>query len=426
MPTPTRKDLSIQQDRYRQEASLDAISELCARRGSPERACPVIHVAGTNGKGSVVRLLAHMLGGAKLRIGMYTSPSPLHPRFGIQISNKHPSEHDYNSELERITQTTDERATRFDIETAVAFGLLARAQLDLAIIEVGLGGRHDSTNIVQPLVCVITPISDDHRAALGDSLAEIAHAKAGIIKQGVPVVIAPQPADVMPVLLAEAEARPAPVHHVNAHWRVVDYQAVPHSPTALVALDGGSERQHIVEMAMLGLHQAGNLATALTVIDVLVSRGYALRIDEAVRDLKHVRWPGRFELWESGPQTVLDSAHNPAGMLALAAAWQAHFPAQQPTVVLGVSGDKDVTAMLAHLKPIVADWVCTQASHPRAMPASILAHHLRAAGIVATVEADVTAAIEYAQAQTRPTLICGSIFLADEARRILSAKDSTR
>jgi dihydrofolate synthase/folylpolyglutamate synthase len=290
--------------------------------------------------------------------------------------------------------------TFFECTTAVAFDLFRESRVDAAVLEVGLGGRLDATNVVTPVACAIVSIDFDHEAQLGNTLASIAAEKAGIIKPGVPVVCGALPPDAMEVVARTADALGAPL------VRAGDDPAV-------------AARAGAIPLALPGAHQRANAAVALALLETLdADTRHALRVGEGARGtgLSSARWPGRLETidWHGRP-LLLDAAHNPAGARALASYLQQTHP-EGVTLVFGAMKDKAVAEMLRALAPAARAIVCTTAPTPRAMPAAELAALARAIGLDATAVDDPAAAVDLACASPRPAAAAGSIFLLGAIR----------
>lgn len=432
---------------------LDRIRALLAALGHPERRWPALHVGGTNGKGSTCAMLASVLRAAGYRVGLFSSPHLHTVRERIQVDGEPIAEAEVLAWLDRHRPILDAQPglTTFEALTALAFDHFAARAVDLAVIEVGLGGRLDTTNVLQPAVTVLTPIGLDHVKVLGDRVALIAADKAGIFKPGVPAVSAPQLDEAAAVIAAEAAAVGAPLYLVGrdlgfgveaASWRGQRIRMAPRTG----ALGG---RPFRVDIALPGPHQAVNAATAVAALAVLTAAPRdagdagkaAWRIDrDAIRrGLAQARWPGRFECFETGravvapplpdpiaapgdpagPLLVVDGAHNPPAAEALRAALDACFGAAPRQLILGFSLDKDIPAILPRLLAGATSVVATGARHPRAMPAAEVADAVATLGLPVTVAPDAESALDLAldRADAGAVVVAtGSIFLAAEVR----------
>ncbi len=368
--------------------NLDTIRALLADLGNPQERLRVLHIAGTKGKGSTAALCEAALRAAGYRTGLYTSPHLLSMRERIRLDGAPISEEQVVS-LVRQVQPAAEAVRRradlnpptfFEIYTAMGFLAFAQAGVDVAVVETGLGGRLDATNVVSPLVTVITTIGRDHMDILGDTLPQIAREKAGIIKPGVPLVLGEQDGEAEPVILARAAEVGAPVLRtppVRAAGRLRPL-APPASrgsfasPAQRVALATADGELH-VRLPLLGRHQWGNLALAWAALEALGQRGFAVGPQDFARGVRGVRWPGRFEIVETRPWLVLDCAHNAPSLKALAEALPACLRYRRLILVFGMSGDKETQAATAEIAPRADVVILTQAMVHRALWVSRLA-----------------------------------------------------
>lgn len=384
----------------------------------PERRWPAIHVAGTKGKGSTCALAASMLHAQGYRVGLYTSPHLVSVRERIQLNGQGVSEAELVEAVEALrpaVATLPAPPTFFEIYTAMAFWLFARWHVDLAVVEVGLGGRLDATNVVEPVVSVITPISFDHTELLGTTLAAIAAEKAGIIKSGRPVVVAPQPPEALAVIRAAARAAGAPCLEVA---RQVSAEVLAASLEGQqVVIQTPSRRYPTLTLPLLGHHQVINLATAVAALEALPPP-WPVTPEAVVEGAARVQWPGRLQVLERRPWLLLDGAQNAASAEVLAEAVRTLWPDQRSHLVLGMSVQKDVEGMAAALAPLSpASVIATQAQVPRALPADQLAARLRpwfpAVELAASVEAAVARASDQAAAED-VIVVTGSFFVLGE------------
>lgn len=401
------------------EFTLERIAALLAAAGNPQQAYASLHVAGTNGKGSVCALCAAALEAAGYRVGRFTSPHIQGDLHGIVVDGQPATASELQAAFEQLYPLLQVQQgwTNFEVVVAVMFTHFARAAVDVAIVEVGLGGRDDATNVLLPSVSVITPIDYDHTAILGRTLAEIAAHKAGIIKRGVPVVSAPQQAAAAAVIAAAATAQHAPLTQVGHDWEVEPLQASLDGQRLRVRRTGGD--WYTLDIGLLGEHQLHNAATAYAALQTLNERGVPIGAEAIAAGFAAARWPGRFEVLQGAPTTVLDGAHSPAAARALRTALDAYFPDAPVVLVLGVSADKNLPGLLEPLLPRVQRVIATQSQQPRAMPAAQLAEQLGALGVQAAAEPQPAAALAAARAACPPgglVLVAGSVFLVDEVR----------
>lgn len=410
---------------------LDRMRALLAGLGHPERRWRAVHVGGTNGKGSTCAMIAAGLQAAGGRVGLYSSPHLHTVRERIQVDGRMIAEAEVIAWLNRHARLLDSLPglTTFEALTALAFDHFASAGADIAVIEVGLGGRLDSTNVLErPELCVITPVGLDHAAVLGPTPAIIARDKAGIFKPGSPAVAAPQLPEVRVVLREEAAAVGCRLVEVEAEatWSGGQARAGGGQRFELALADGAFEH---LEIALNGAFQRLNAATAALALRELDAMGWGTGPEARRAGLAAARWPGRLESWDMaavlgrpGPILVLDGAHNPPAAAVLDAALDEVWPGRQRHYILGCSLDKDIDGVLAALLPDAASVSCFRAPHPRALSGHELADRIRErAGAPAAVTAapDASAALDQALLRSRPGEVIvgtGSIFVAAALR----------
>ncbi|HYR70291.1 MAG TPA: folylpolyglutamate synthase/dihydrofolate synthase family protein [Candidatus Acidoferrum sp.] len=334
------------------EAVLDAI-------GRPERAFTIAQVGGTNGKGSISAMLAAMLQAAGRRVGLYTSPHLAHYRERIRVDGRPISESDFVDGVDALgTLITRLDLTVFEAGTALALDHFCRARVDVAVLEVGLGGRLDATTVGKPRVVVLGPIDYDHQHELGDTLALIATEKAAIIRSGVAFSARQDPA-AEAVITRRAAETGVPLSLEGRDLRVTPIGFTLEAQR--LHLEGPDWRIPDVACGLLGVYQPGNALLAAAAARELGAAEGAIR-----EGLRGVRWPGRFQIFRRDPLVVLDGAHNPAGARALAASLRAYFPGRPVTFVFGVLADKDAGGILAALRPLAARVILTASANPRA------------------------------------------------------------
>lgn len=392
---------------------LDRIEALLAAIGNPERALTLVQVAGTNGKGSVSAMLAAMLQTAGRRVGLYSSPHLVDLRERIRVDGQVIAEADLADGVEALgTLIARLDATMFEALTALALDHFARESVEVAVLEVGLGGRLDSTTVGRPAVEVITSIDYDHQAHLGATLEAIAGEKAAIIRSGIALsarqapaaeaVVTRRAAEAGVPLLVEGRDLRVRVRHASLEGQWLD-------------LEGPGWRIDDARCALLGVFQPGNALLAAAAARLLGADDGAIR-----RGLDRARWPGRFQLIRRSPPTIVDGAHNPAGARALAASLEAYFPEQRVTFVIGTSEDKDKAGILAALLPLAGRVIFAAADHPRAAAAEALAALARglpaAQGIPVETAPSPAEALQMAFAGPGTTTVCvaGSLFLIGE------------
>lgn len=395
---------------------LERVTLALQRLGDPQRAYPVLHVGGTNGKGSVAAMLDACLGAAGYRVGRYTSPHlvELGERVtigGIPIGREALVE--LANEVRAATLARGIGLTFFEILTVMAFVHFARAAVDVAVIEVGLGGRLDATNVVDPLAAVITTIGLDHTQWLGERVEQIAAEKGGIIKPGRPVVLGRITGEPAAVLERMAAERGAQTVAAGRDYRLVGDQRPE--------FDGLGWRLPDLEIGLRGAHQRDNAATAIATLAAV--RG-ELPVGEAAlrRGLAEVSWPGRLEIIDRQPLTVVDGAHNADGVAALLAELPGLAGGRPVHLLFAVMGDKDWQAMVAPLAAVCRSAVVTEVLAPRGAPARPVAAAF-AAGCPATVEPDLGRAwrmVRQRAGSDGVVLVAGSLFLVGELYRLLA------
>ena len=378
--------------------------------GNPQMKYPIIHVAGTKGKGSTSALCASTLQVAGYKVGLYTSPHLEDYVERIQINGEPISHVQLTGLVEEIKPFVAkiEMLTTFEITTALAFMAFAKYGINAAVFEVGLGGRLDATNIVKPKVSVITSLSYDHMAVLGDTLAKIAGEKAGIIKPGVTVVSAPQKDEALEVILRVARLNESKLFLVG---RDVNYDVLESS------LDGQTFNvQHLTfRVPLLGMHQIENAATAYTAL-----KASGLNVsDEHIRmGFSQVKWRARFEVARRDPPVIFDSAHNQDSFAKLSETLQTYFPDKMVYLIFGASEDKNIPGMFTEMKPKIKKLIVTRADHPRALEVEKIKELARLAGIsnetVNPVSAALERALELSQKDGSIVLSAGSIFVTAE------------
>ena len=409
---------------------LRNVERLLARLGNPQHRSGIVHVAGTKGKGSTAAMIESILRAAGYSTGFYSSPH-LHSfcerirRDGDPVSQSRFAQLTsaiWPHHLANVTDPDAGPATLFEYLTAMAFRCFAEDRADCSVIEVGLGGRLDATNVVTPSVSVITPVSLDHTAILGDTIGEIAADKAGIIKPGVPVVVAPQFPEAMAAIQSAATAQSVhliPVTDV-ASWCV---DAVsPAGQELTLQTSGDTYRLHL---PLLGDFQCVNAALAVTVVETLAATGYRVPHDAVVAGLSTVQWPARLEVLSQDPVVVADGAHNDHSVATVLATLQSSLPHRRLTVVAGFSRDKRVSAMVQLLAERAHRVIATRSRHPRSMRPDEIVDEFLAHGFDRNRLADlntVGAAIDVAVANAEANdliLVAGSLFVAAEAREAM-------
>lgn len=411
--------------------NLSRMLRILAAIDNPHRKIRTVHVAGTKGKGSTCHMLAAMLRGAGLKTGLYTSPHVIEMRERIQLNGAMVSEAEFARLIGRIapvvTRLERENPTFFEILTAAAFLHFSQQKVDIAVIETGLGGRLDSTNVIKPEVCGIVNISYDHMQQLGHSLEAIAEEKAGIFKTGVPVILAPQPPGVKRVFRDMAQKVGCELRFVgdDLEFSYRFESSRETGPQTRVCMSARATRFDHVHVPLLGEHQALNCAVALGMIDALRERGWQLPEQPSIDGLERVYIPGRLEQVRDMPRTIVDAAHNAASVAALMRAIGQNISSESMVVIFGCSADKDIDGMLAQLQLGADKVIFTGNGTPRsADPFELLSRFQEKSQKMAQVAPDLAAAYEIAKhCVNREDIICitGSIYLVGEAKRLAAA-----
>jgi dihydrofolate synthase / folylpolyglutamate synthase len=424
-----------------QKFDLDHMRRLAGALGHPERRTPAVLIAGTNGKGSTAATLASIAQAAGYRTGLYTSPHLVRVNERIQVNREPISDAEFALIYDRVEAVAQDLVSRgelpwhpsfFEMLTALMFEYFASVGVELAVLEVGMGGRLDATNIVDPCLSVITDIDYDHQKFLGNTLPEIAHEKAGIMRPGGIVVLLPQHPQVNDTLgreIMDRNARPV--------------SAVKNMPP--LAPDAGSDAGEVaagtnrfplevmgheisVDFPLAGRHQVRNLALAITAAEQLEHCGFRILPEHVEKGIRNTRWPGRFQVIkrdadQEAPEIVLDVAHNPAGAWALRSTLSAQYEGRSLTFVFGAMRDKAIAEIAGILFPLADQVIATHADNPRAALPHEIAEMARPFATEVLEEESVPAALSRARALAGPegvVVITGSIYIVGEALRLLS------
>ena len=403
--------------------SLRHVEELLNRMGDPQLAARTIHIAGTKGKGSVAAMIAQVLSDSGYKTGLYTSPHLHTLRERISINGSLISEAEFATTMAKVKPFIESmkqdsafrQLTYFEALTALTFAYFKKNQVDFQVLEVGLGGRLDATNVASPLVCIITPISLDHTQILGNSLEEIAREKAGIIKSGCWVVLSPQPEKAASVITDICREKEAKVVQVGKEitWHKIGGDLHHQS----LAIEGRRNNYH-VSIPLLGDYQLENSATAIAALEILASAGFAVSTANITQGLARVKWPGRFQILQQNPTVLVDGAHNVTSIRGLVSNIKAYFSYKRIFLVFGTSCDKDIPGIVNELVPISPQVIVTRTAHSRAALPSTLAAQFSKRGIKpetgATVDEAISRALSLAD---RTDIICvtGSLFVVAEA-----------
>jgi dihydrofolate synthase/folylpolyglutamate synthase len=412
---------------------LERMRTLLKRLGNPHDSFKSVHVAGTKGKGSTCAMIAAMLQACGYKVGLYTSPHLTDVRERIQINGEMIPQSEFGR-LARLAEPIVERIrprpTYFDVLTAIAFKYFADQEIDIAVIETGLGGRLDSTNVIKPEVTAITSISKDHMAQLGGTLAKIAEEKAGIFKPGIPAVSVQQDpeADVVLKRIALKNGTTLDVTGQTIEFSYRFESSRMQGPHNRVCLTTALSKFEHLAVPLLGEHQAINCGLALSVIDRLKSRGFNISDAKAMEGLARTSIPGRMEMLNQTPRVVVDGAHNAASLDAMLRAIGQHIPYDSMVIIFGCCADKDVPGMLERIAAGADKVIFTRVNNIRSSdPNELAACYVEQYGKMAQVAETLDDALAIAnRAVTKEDLICisGSFYLVGEAKKLFAAKAS--
>lgn len=412
------------QYRYPEVFSLDRVEKLLRRLGDPHRAYPTLHVAGTKGKGSTCAFAASILQAAGCRIGLYTSPHLFDFRERFRVDGTMISEAELAERVERIRPFAGRDLTYFEVTTACAFLYFAEQKVEVAVVEVGMGGRLDATNVLIPEAAVLTPIGLDHLSKLGGRLEEIAGEKAGILKSGVPAVVASQPPEALRVIRQAAAAISAPLHEIDQEVRIEELRLSSGGSRASIQ----TPEAHYQELSipLLGRHQVANAAAAIRAVELLARCQPRLRIGErAIREgIRRTEWPGRCQFIPGRPDLLLDGAQTAESARALRETVEELFPGRPVCLVLGASTDKDLEGIARVWGPWADRIFLTQAEAPRTEPVETLEKVFQNFPIRRERAVSVEAALTRARETALPEellVVSGSLFVVAEALKILSS-----
>ncbi len=412
--------------------NLDRMRLLLKKLRDPHKKIRTVHIAGTKGKGSTATMLAAMLTACGYKVGLFTSPHICDIRERISINDEMIT----RAALTRLiiavqphVEKMTDKPTFFEIMTAMAFSFFAEQKVDIAIIEAGLGGRLDSTNVLQPAVCGVTSISLDHTKQLGSTVGKIAAEKAGIFKRDIPVVSVPQVAEAKLVLQKYARETKAPImitgEDIEFSYRV-ESSREEGCHTRICLTTPLSRFEHL-PVPLLGEHQALNCGLALALLDQLKSQGMKIDDEQAIVGLRAVNLPGRMEMIAKNPRILVDGAHNAASVQALLRAIGQHIPYDSMVMIFGCAADKDIKGMMNRIATGADKVIFTQAVNtPRAArPEDLAAEYEEQSGKTAQVTQTLEEALAIAKsAVSREDLICitGSFYLVGEAKQLIQGK----
>ena len=404
------------------EATLDRMYELMGKLGNVHSSLRFVHIAGTNGKGSCAAMTASVLRRCGYKTGLFTSPYLARFSERMRINGEEIEDEvlaDIVSRVKNAAETMEEHPTEFELMTAVAFIWFAESKCDIVVLEVGLGGRFDATNIISaPEACVIMNIGLDHTAILGDTVEKIAFEKAGIIKQGCPCVVYGQSPSVIDVIRTRCRELDSPLVIADFDEIVTEFD----SPDGQVFTYRGTP----CAIPLLGAHQRKNAAVVLELVEVLRTLGWKLSEGDVEHGLYSAAWPGRFEILSDSPYFVVDGGHNPQCAQTVAENLDSYFPGMKHVLMIGVLRDKDYTALCDILAPTADEFVCITPDSPRALPAFELAEYLEKFGkpvtVCDTVRDGVAAAVDAAEELEGVACAVGSLYTVGEIRAFFGLK----
>ena len=394
---------------------LENITSLLEQLGNPQKEFPVVHIAGSNGKGSTSAFIFGILREAGYRTALYTSPHLNDFRERIRVNGSLVPKQAIIETTEKIRRIYDpERTTFFEFTTAVAFDFIAKSKPDLAVIEVGLGGRLDATNTVEPIVTVITDISREHEDYLGTGIAAVAGEKAGVIKSAIPLITGAGRSEARKVILEAARNASATVKEFGKHFAA--------KRTGINVFTYRSEKLILddVSLTMPGSHQMKNAALAIAVAEVIRDQGYKIS-ETAIRDgIQKTVFPGRFEILRKRPDVIIDGAHTPEGMRLLKSTFRRLYPGTKALLLLGMLKDKNYEVLVDIIAPIAREVICVPPQGTRALDPEELAALSRKKGILANSVSDIAEGFEILVNQARENdvvLAAGSLYMIGPVRR---------
>ena len=393
---------------------LTTISELLLNLGNPQNSYKTILIAGTNGKGSTAAMTASILQAAGYKTGLYTSPHLIDVRERIIINKKKISGNDFSQAVAAVKKKINRPVTYFEVLTAAALLYFQRRKIDIAVLEVGLGGRLDATNVCNPLVSVITNIGFDHMAYLGNSLTAIAREKAGIIKKHGVCVTAAKQKKVLEVLENTCRRSKADLYRLGKDIKIKKQE------NGLVTYQGVCSNLNNLTVPLTGRHQLDNTALALATLEIAGLKGFPADVASIRKGLRNTNWEARLEILYHNPLFVIDGAHNPAGISVLCRSLKNDFTCRRVILIFSVLTDKDYRRMLQKIMPLTQKIILTQLQSERAVPVANLNEYVKKMGYKAIITKNVAEAIRRAfDLAGKNDMICaaGSLYLAGELKQ---------
>jgi dihydrofolate synthase/folylpolyglutamate synthase len=411
---------------------LDRTYRLLQLLGDPQKDLKVIHIAGTNGKGSTTAMITEILKGAGYKVGMYTSPFLEEFEERIQINGVNIPKEVLAELITKVKVAVDKvieegynHPTEFEIITVLMLLYFKIEEVDFAVVEVGLGGRLDSTNVVTPIISIITSISFDHMNLLGNTLAEIANEKAGIIKEDIPTLIYPQEKEAMEVIKKKCEQTNSKLYQINEASIELLKIEKGSSPYQEIKVNGKDE--YIVKLPLLGEHQMMNLAVAIKAIEIL-NENSEIKISKEIisNSIKNVKWKGRLEVLKTDPLVVIDGAHNIQGISKLKTNVEKYFNYENLYLILGILADKDIETMVKTIVPIAKKVYAVTPNSNRAelaldLKKEVLKYNLNCEAFEGYEEAYLKAKADSTERDL--ILASGSLYMIGDMRKIITRKD---
>lgn len=403
---------------------LSNITNILGLLGNPHENLKAVHIAGTNGKGSTAATISSIMQESGYRVGLYTSPHLVDFTERIKINGLEITEAkvveltDRIREKKQTSEVRDElsKITFFEFTTALAILYFAEEGVDLAVMETGMGGRLDATNVIWPLVSIITNISLEHKEFLGDTLEKIAFEKAGIIKDGIPLVTGVEQESAVEAIERVCREKSAPVYRSGREF------SFKRKGVNQFDYHGIKENINDLKPALVGGHQVINASLALAAVELMRTKGFPVSTDVIYRGLEKVSWPGRLETVSINPRIILDGAHNPAGAQALSIAIKEELKFEKLYMILGIMADKDIEAIIAPLAPLPHEVILSRPVYERASSAAALLPLASKYNKKTRAFEDLRKAIDYARTKAGEKdliLISGSLFTVGEARAII-------
>jgi len=410
-PTPCSylDSLNVNKMRF----GLKAVQALLSRLDNPQKSYPAIIIAGTNGKGSTAAMTASILSSAGYNVGLYTSPHLVDVRERIMVNGKKISRKDFNRTIEQVKEEVTQPVTYFEFLTAAAFVYFRNRKIDIAVLEVGLGGRLDATNVCTPLVSVVTNIHYDHTAYLGNTLESITREKTGIVKPGGICLTAAKQKIVLKVMEEVCLKRRAKLYRFGRDIKIKKQQ------NGLLTYQGFSRNLKNIEMPLRGEHQTFNSALALATVELCARRGFSVDEEAMLAGLKKTHWEARMEILQERPLFLLDGAHNPAGIDSLCRALKKDFSGRRLILIFAALADKDYHMMLKRIIPLAHTVILTSLKTVRVAPMKDMIKTAKKRGSVPVIAETVPQAMEIALAMAGDQdLVCatGSFYLAGEIK----------